>query len=147
MSRMTITQQIDQMKADWPAFKVKSINRAVPSARWVGTLKPHLVAYVLEIRLVKGWPEVRILSPQLKRLPDNPEGQLPHIFPPIEDPTLCLFDPKTGEWDCSMSISKTIVPWSIDWIACYEFWLMTGTWEGGGRHPVVEDSPDEGTLR
>ena len=147
MSRVTITQQIDQMKADWPAFKVKNINRAVPSARWVGTLKPHLVPYVLEIRLVKGWPEVRILSPELKRLPDNPEGQLPHIFPPIEDPTLCLFDPETDEWDSSMSISKTIVPWSIDWIACYEFWLMTGAWEGGGRHPAAEDTPAEGAFQ
>ena len=62
------------------------------------------------------------------------EGQLPHVYPPLDDPTLCLFDPVAGEWDASMQISQTIVLWALDWIACYELWLMTGKWTGGGRH-------------
>ena len=28
----------------------------------------------------------------------------------------------------------TIVPWTIDWLACYEGWLATGEWAGGGIH-------------
>lgn len=35
-----------------------------------------------------------------------------------------------------MHLSQTIVPWSADWLACYELWLMTGRWTGGGRHPT-----------
>jgi hypothetical protein len=59
---------------------------------------------------------------------------LPHVYPPAENPTLCLFDPRAGEWDGAMPIAETILPWALDWIACYEMWLMTGRWTGGGRH-------------
>lgn len=141
---LPIGNQIKAMKADWPMFKVKNVGRIANTARWVGVLKPQLVAYKIEIRLKEGWPEVRILSPELKTLTDNPEGLLPHIYPPLEDPTLCLFDPKAGEWNDAMLVSRTIVPWAIDWIACYEFWLMTGKWEGGGRHPSAPGPETEG---
>lgn len=143
---LPIGDQIKAMKADWPMFKVKNVGRLANTARWVGTLKPQLVAYRLEIRLKEGWPEVRILSPALKTLSGNPEGLLPHIYPPLQDPTLCLFDPKAGEWDASMLVSRTIVPWAIDWIACYEFWLMTGKWSGGGRHPTTSRHIAEGAT-
>ncbi|WP_244438191.1 hypothetical protein [Afipia birgiae] len=33
-----------------------------------------------------------------------------------------------------MTIASTTVPWALDWLACYELWLMTGRWTGGGRH-------------
>lgn len=48
-----------------------------------------------------------------------------------------LYDPAKDEWDHSMLISETIVPWTLDWLACYELWLMTGRWTGGGRHPEM----------
>uniref|UniRef100_UPI0031016DE1 hypothetical protein n=1 Tax=Neorhizobium sp. EC2-8 TaxID=3129230 RepID=UPI0031016DE1 len=32
------------------------------------------------------------------------------------------------------SISKKIVPWTLDWLACYEDWLLSGIWHGGGQH-------------
>lgn len=146
MTRLTITQQIDAMKSAWSIFKVKKVNRTALSVKWVGTVKPHLVAYTLDIRLTRGDPEVRILSPKLVRLPDNPEGRLPHIYGPIEDPTLCLYDPAKDEWDPSMAVADTIVPWSLDWIACYEFWLMNGRWEGGGRHPVAQTIDAQGAF-
>jgi hypothetical protein len=143
---LPVGTQIASMKADWPMFKVKNVAHASVTARWVGTLKPHLVAYKLEVRMSGGWPEVRILSPELKTLPGNPEGRLPHVYPPADDMTLCLFDPRGGEWVPSMLISKTIIPWAIDWIACYEFWLMTGQWKGGGRHPDKAGDAGQGAT-
>ena len=50
-------------------------------------------------------------------------------------PFLCLYDPDAGEWHPGMSIARTIIPWTIDWLACYEGWLATGEWTGGGHHP------------
>ena len=32
------------------------------------------------------------------------------------------------------TVARIIVPWTIDWLACYEGWLATGEWTGGGRH-------------
>lgn len=96
---------------------------------------PQFTRYTLEIQYRLGsQPDVRVLDPVLVRLPENVEGELPHVFPPAEDPTLCLFDPQADEWDASMAIAQTIAPWAFDWIACYELWLMTGRWTGGGRH-------------
>ncbi|ACP23444.1 hypothetical protein NGR_b19970 (plasmid) [Sinorhizobium fredii NGR234] len=59
-----------------------------------------------------------------------------HVYDRDGDPRLCLCDPAADEWDATMHLSRTIVPWSADWLACYELWLMTGRWTGGGRHPI-----------
>ena len=40
-----------------------------------------------------------------------------------------------------MTIASTTVPWALDWLACYELWLMTGRWTGGGRHAGLQ-SPE-----
>ena len=133
------------MKAAWPTFGVRKINRPAQSARWIGHYTPQFTRHRIEIcyRLGAG-PEVRVLSPALVRLPDNAEGTLPHVYPPADDPTLCLYDPEAGQWDWSMPLAATIVPWSFDWIACYELWLLTGTWTGGGRHagdPLTLEPP------
>lgn len=132
---LSIDEQVSSMKAVWPRFVAKRTNRLRQFASWSGDVSPQFGKFTLEIRYQLGdWPQVRILSPTLVRLPGNEEGQLPHIYPPFDDPTLCLFDPVAGEWDASMPIAQTIVPWALDWIACYELWLMTEKWTGGGRH-------------
>jgi hypothetical protein len=132
---LSIEDQIASMKATWPLVVSRNVDRRLQSARWVGSVRPQFASYKLEIRYQVGsFPEVRVLAPKLVRLPCNEEGQLPHVYPPPSDPTLCLFDPRTDEWSASMEIAKTTVPWALDWLACYELWLMTGKWTGGGRH-------------
>jgi hypothetical protein len=139
---LSIDEQIARMKAAWPTFAAHNVNRLGQSARWTGTCTPQFTRYKLEVRhALRDFPCVRVISPALVRLPTNPEGRLPHVYPPADDPTLCLFDPAQGQWDWSMSIAGTIIPWSFDWLACYEFWLMTGTWTGGGRHAVDRVEP------
>ncbi len=132
---LSIEEQIDGMRRLWPAFPVSSIRRDAGSARWIGKIQPQFTAFIIEIRYrVGGSPEVRVVEPELVRLAGNSEGELPHVYPPANNPTLCLFDPQADQWDGSMLIAETIVPWALDWIGCYEFWLMTGRWTGGGRH-------------
>lgn len=31
-----------------------------------------------------------------------------------------------------MTLADTIIPWTLDWLMHYEFWLATGKWRGGG---------------
>jgi hypothetical protein len=132
------------MGATWPALKVRRQN--FEGAKWVGVLRPQFQRYKISIdyRLFKH-PIVKVLSPDLIRLPDNEEGQLPHVYPPEDNPSLCLYDPKTDEWDEGKFLSRTIVPWALDWLSCYELWLMTGRWTGGGRHPETETQEAEVT--
>lgn len=130
----TIDEQIAAMRSDWPLFRARKGDRH--SAVWTGDVKPQFACYRIEIRYEIGdFPEVRILSPELIRKPEYTDGPLPHVYGPLSDPTLCLFDPAANEWDGTMLISRTTIPWSIDWTVFYEFWLMTGVWSGGGRHP------------
>ena len=144
---MSIDAQVARMKSTWPLFTAHNIDRAQRSARWTGHVEPHLTRYKLEIRYAVGnFPEVRVLTPALTRLPGNAEGALPHVYPPADDPTLCLFDPSADQWDFSMSIAETTLPWACDWIVCYEFWLITGVWRGGGRHAGDPPSPRKETL-
>jgi hypothetical protein len=132
---LTINEQLAGMEAIWPRFRPCNVNRAQQTARWVGRVRPQYGWHEIELRYIVGaMPDVRVTDPPLVRLPGNDEGQLPHVYPPLDDPTLCLFDPRTSEWNPSMPLAKTIVPWALDWLACYELWLMTGTWSGGGRH-------------
>ena len=132
---LSIDEQIAAMKATWPQLVARRVDRRSQSARWMGPVRPQYSKYVLEIRYQLGAPpEVRVISPALIRMPSNPEGQLPHVYPPADDPTLCLFDPRENEWAPTMTIASTTVPWALDWLACYELWLMTGRWTGGARH-------------
>jgi len=136
---LSIDQQVAAMKAGWPKLIGRQIDRRLQSARWIGPVRPQYANYALEIRYrLGGWPEVRVVSPSLVRRPGDSEGALPHVYPPADDPVLCLFDPREGEWTPDMSIAETTVPWALDWLTCYEHWLMTGRWTGGGRHA---DSP------
>ncbi len=132
---LPITSQRARMNALWPGFRFGRAGRSNYGARWVGDVKPQFTRFTIELRYrLCMMPEVRVLSPTLVRLPDNPEGQLPHVYPPTDDPVLCLFDPAADEWHPGMYLAETTIPWSLDWLACYELWLMTGQWVGGGRH-------------
>ena len=135
------------MRKEWPGFRVLSRTRC--DVAWLGALRAlcqtHtiLVAYYREPDrgLVGGClPLVTVVDPLLHRRDETPHEPIPHHYPnPTcpELPFLCLYDPDAGEWDPGRAIARTIVPWAIDWLACYEGWLATGEWTGGGRHPVV----------
>ncbi len=75
--------------------------------------------------------------------PFHPEtgGHVPHVYPnwayqPFS--FLCLHLPSEYKREDDM-VAKTIVPWACKWLVCYEDWLRTGTWHGGGHGtPFIE---------
>lgn len=148
---LSVRDEIAEMRRRWPEFQVTGACSHVVT--WRGTLTPLRCPY--EVRIVYGprrWlgrfrllnrrPRVEILSPNIVvRHPGTGEF-LPHVYAfPIADkpPLLCLYDPAADEWSPGMPIAHTIIPWAVHWIACYEAWLATGTWSGGGRHPDLRD--------
>ncbi|KQT51188.1 hypothetical protein ASG43_21525 [Aureimonas sp. Leaf454] len=137
------------MLGRWPSFDL--VRRSKDMAAWRGALKPIFVQYeigifyrvpgILEAPSHRHQPIVRVLSPRLKPRADDPEGNLPHVYPDgTASPPLCLFDLEAREWNAWKLLAETTVPWAIDWLACYEGWRATGTWAGGGRHPGEERS-------
>lgn len=120
----------------WPNFKLLGLNNRANVVGWLGKVRSQFGEFEVEIAysFVHPFPFVRVLEPVLLQLPDNKEGLLPHVYPQYPGPILCLFDPALNQWDRSMLIADTTVPWTYDWLACYEMWTMTGRWVGGGRH-------------
>jgi hypothetical protein len=145
-----IDTQMAAVSEAWPTFEAERIDDR--TANWHGRLKPLLQSYEVLItyrapyiieRLdpLRQQPRVRILAPRLKHRPGHHEGDLPHVYwdDPIS-PALCLFDHETGEWTPFSLLADTTIPWTVDWLGCYEGWRATGEWTGGGRHaaPIPE---------
>jgi len=97
--------------------------------RCVGMLRPSPLSdtYTISYK-VADRPKVHVIRPQLRLAPGC--ERLPHVFAGNE---LCLY--LAGEWRPDMRIADFIIPWISLWLRFYEFWLATGSWEGGGTHP------------
>jgi hypothetical protein len=135
--------QIEFMRVDYPSFAVL---HATPwSILWRGQLTPyaqpyevqlHYCAFSLPLAAVAAKTvHIEVLSPRLKPRSGTSKPSIPHIYPnPIDKtlPRLCLHMPH--EWNPSMSIAGTILPWTVEWLAAYEGWRATGLWLAGGHN-------------
>ena len=143
MRSMTVHSDLKLMRKKWPGFCVLKWTSRL--AHWRGRLQPISQVYLIDIyyrlkrhtgRATFSLPQVTVVQPLLHRRDEQPDEPIPHHYPNHEDPQLpflCLYDPEAGEWDPRRPIATTIIPWAIDWLACYEGWLATGQWTGGGR--------------
>ena len=146
MTEVSIRRQIECMQKIWPSFRI--LDRWNWYVAWEGQIKPLCQQYRIRITLSLGHsvdyirflphePRVTVVAPLLRHRASKPSEPIPHHYPNPscpEKPILCLYDPALEEWRFSDEIADTIVPWAIDWLACYEGWLATGEWAGGGRH-------------
>ncbi len=126
-------------------FKV--LRRTRWHALWEGSLRPLSQPYTVQVLLQRDQnrkkadlpriPLVTVIDPLLRRRSADTRASIPHHYPNPnhpELPILCLYDPAAKEWHPRLAVARTIVPWTINWLACYEGWLATGEWTGGGRH-------------
>jgi len=154
----TIPDQLQAMKRLWPGFDPYFVTS--DSVVWVGSLTviqcPHNI--IVEYGLPKEgasekwriFPQVRVLSPQLKPNFAAPEeAPLPHVYFDMDDITfspLCLFDPTNDEWSHDDLIATTTIPWAAEWLMFYEGWRATGRWLGGGRHMIIDGERQQNEL-
>ena len=136
------------MQDVWPNFVVLARTRWIVG--WAGTLRPICQPYVVRVWFSLGFnlgwamirrfdPAVTVIDPVLRQRFKSTCDPIPHLYRNVSDPSrpiLCLFDPDDDEWQSGLAIADTTIPWAIDWLACYEGWLATGDWTGGGRHPI-----------
>lgn len=99
---------------------------------WKGLITPTPMSQTYHVEVsykLNSSPKVRVIEPVL----ETRDGKrCEHLYP---GDYLCLFFP--GQWDGSMLIADTILPWASEWLMYYEIWIATGLWEGGGFHPVT----------
>lgn len=99
---------------------------------WTGTLSPTPLSCEYTVRVsysIGACPRAIILDPPL--VPDQ-NGLLPHFY---REGSICLHAAR--EWDGSMLIVETIIPWATEWLAHYELWKWRGQWYGDGTAMVT----------
>lgn len=129
---LTIAIQAGLLKNMYPGSRVTTGYDRTLS--WYFQIAPSPLSNTYEVRLdyVLGKkPQVYVLTP-LKLA--KGKTKLPHVYD-TEKQRLCLYYPDGQEWNSTMPLAKTIVPWIYDWLYHYEFWLGSGNWLGGGIHP------------
>lgn len=146
MAILTIGEQAAAIAAAWPALKPTFT--ATWGAAWEGSLQPFDRPYKVQIACWLGLtlggcdldnfgPEVRVLEPGIADGVKHGLPGLPHTYHSAgPHPLLCLFDPAAEDWDPSMRLADTIVPWTSQWLGFLEIWKATKRWTGPERHPT-----------
>lgn len=130
-------EQSAKLSSFFPTFR--QVARGNPFI-WEGTLRPNgATTYRVRIKYLHGRrPVVTVLEPKLVSI--SPDVLIPHTF---ASGAICLH--LIDEWNGSMWLHETIVPWASLWLYYYEMWHATGEWLGGGHVAVSKD--DEGSQR
>lgn len=132
--RHSLALQRKKIKQDWPDGKFKSFS--YKKFTWIVKIKPTSISRNYDIRLeceVSKPPRVYLYGENLRNLEDR---DFPHIYRRDinkHEVQLCLALPK--EFNYSMFVADTIIPWTVEWLFYYEIWLYSGSWYGGGIHP------------
>ena len=127
--KFTIIEQTQCLKSYFPSSSVKISGTGFV---WEGVLRPTPLSqeYKIKLNYRKGHhPDIFVVSPKL----ELPEGKtnLEHVYS-TEKQHLCIYHRPSEEWDNTMLIAQTVMPWVSEWITQYENWLITGEWHGGG---------------
>lgn len=99
---------------------------------WRGKLHPAEFCAEYEVLIdhqERESPLVYVAAPRLRLHDDEP---LPHVY---SWNTLCLYLDRR-QWDASLPIADTLVPWTSEWLYFYELWAAGGGWQGEGPHPT-----------
>ncbi len=152
---LPLQAQVSAMAQRWPQFQVSRPGDQL--VIWSGDLQGLERSFHITIEygtpkqddqeMYRLMPVVRVQCPSLVLNSEaEEESPLPHVYPDKDNDyrlsplsPLCLFDPRADEWNHSMKIANTTIPWTARWLACYEIWEATGRWVGGGHH----DGPEE----
>ena len=97
--------------------------------------------YAVRIEFKQGGkPQIFVESPDLHALAGD--RRIPHLYQQ-KPPMLCLYLPRTYEWQSWMRLDQTIVPWTALWLFYFEEWLASDDWKGGGMHPENDEYHEE----
>jgi hypothetical protein len=120
---LTTAQQAFWLRSVFPEAKMRLGQRDLT---WIGDLRPSELSdpYTTKIEYRLGqYPTVRILKPAI-----TDAGEfVPHSY---DNGTLCVHNDR--QWQPSMLIVDTFLPWTVEWLWHWEIFQPTGEWFGDG---------------
>lgn len=132
--KLTISQQLLKLSNVWNSGRI--IFKSYKQFEWRCNLRPTPLSRYYEITVVYKLNCLPTVYVKRDNLLNVESSDFPHIYKREKDRVkLCLY--YGAEYNSSMYISDTIVPWAVEWLFYYELWLKTGEWYGGGKHPEI----------
>lgn len=128
--RISLIVQAGKLRSMFPESHI--IRSGEKELTWIHTITPTPLSNSYKVKIQYRRPKgvkCFVLEPKLELA----EGKksLPHVYStPLQQ--LCLYFPNGFEWNTSMLLTETIVPWASEWLYHYELWVATGQWHGGG---------------
>lgn len=129
------------------AFPESTVKLGGDTLVWDGKIQPTALSQIYDVRIeYKLWgpPRSYLISPDGRAMADeiSPGRVLPHRYK--EDPhvQMCIYHPSKQEWNSSMVLARTIVPWMALWLSYFEDWVVTDVWSGGGEHIELKEEPE-----
>jgi hypothetical protein len=117
---LQLYREVTLMRKHFPAFRHR-LKQGVLT--YHGSLQPTEQSPRYQVQLLYAYgdqPKVWIRQPALR-------CDAPHRY---TDKSLCLYYPSDRSWSPDSGIAQTIVPWTAEWLYCYELWLVMGVWVG-----------------
>lgn len=104
---------------------------------WKGGIRPTPLSRIYKIRIeCRGYyrrPKVILYGDTIDGIE---KADFPHHFDiDRKKPEVVLCLHMLHEFDYSLLLADTIIPWTQEWLYYYEIWLATGEWCGGGHTP------------
>lgn len=132
--KLTVGQQLYAIRSFFSDAKITNKNG---NLKVLLTLQPTPFSrmYPIEIHINKNHQIQVWLVGNIQKI-DDPD--FPHCYEvdtANQRARLCLYHPQKYEWNRSMSVADTLIPWTCEWLFHYELWLDQGIWYGGGEHP------------
>lgn len=138
---LTAAQQFVNLRGNPISHGVGKLRAGRLTWRYSASPFPLSRDYTVRIEF---WPtgklQIFVDSPDLHALSGG--RRIPHLYQQ-QPPRLCLYLPRTYEWQSWMRIDQTIVPWTALWLFYFEEWLASDEWKGGGIHPEIDGDHEE----
>lgn len=117
---LSLAQQMVAMQRLFPSFVLSHRGRGPV---WRGELQPQENSPRYRVRIEWHTPKAPRVFVDPSQVPD----QTPHRY---ANGCLCLYYPKDRSWTAEVLIAESIVPWTAQWLAFYELWVITKKWFG-----------------
>lgn len=137
---LTAPQQLLHLQRNTICTGFGGVKKGLLTWRFWASPTPLSRQYLIRLHYEEGHaPQIFVETPDLLKLARG--RKIPHIY--SESPLqLCLYLPRSLEWQGHARLDETVVPWAYLWLEYFEEWLWSDDWKGGGRHP--EAGPEEG---
>jgi hypothetical protein len=110
------------IEQSYPGVFTTSIRNGVMTS--IGKIRPteDCDEYRIRIVYVPGKPPHVFI--------DSHRIEASHLIHMYNNGALCLHYPPDINWKHRTSLAAYTIPWIAEWVVCYEFWKITGKWEG-----------------